>query len=92
MSRRVVDNVVALKESHGFLRGSSASSASSRRASSTTATRGRPARASTTASGARWSIGLNGVVGFSRYPLQLISVLGIVLAGLASCSCSLYLV
>ncbi len=28
-------------------------------------------------------IGLNGVVGFSRYPLQLISMLGMVLSGLA---------
>ncbi len=50
MSRRVVDNVVALKESHGFLRGSSDSSASGRPASSTTATRAPEGRASTTRS------------------------------------------
>jgi dolichol-phosphate mannosyltransferase len=29
------------------------------------------------------AIGLNGVVGFSRYPLQLISLLGVAFAGLA---------
>jgi polyisoprenyl-phosphate glycosyltransferase len=28
-------------------------------------------------------IGLNGLIGFSRYPLQLISMLGIALSGLA---------
>ena len=58
-------------------------SASARPASSTTAIRALRARASTTASGARCVIGLNGIVGFSRYPLQLISIVGIGLAGLA---------
>ena len=36
-------------------------------------------------------IGLNGVVGFSRYPLQLISLLGIVFSGLAFLVAVVYL-
>ena len=54
MSRRVVDHVVALNESHGFLRGLVGLVGFPQTAFSTTATRGRPGRASTTASGARW--------------------------------------
>ena len=53
MSRRVVDNVVALREEHGFRAGWSRWSASSRPRSSTTATRARPATASTTGSSGR---------------------------------------
>jgi glycosyltransferase involved in cell wall biosynthesis len=83
MSRRVVDNVVALKESHGFLRGlvglvgfSQASVVYDRD----------PRKAGSSKYNRFWGslvIGLNGVIGFSRYPLQLISLLGIGLSGLA---------
>jgi glycosyltransferase involved in cell wall biosynthesis len=83
MSRRVVDNVVALKESHGFLRGLVGLVGFRQ----TSVPYDRDPRAAGTSKYNRfWGsllIGLNGVVGFSRYPLQLISIVGIVLSGLA---------
>ncbi len=36
-------------------------------------------------------IGLNGVIGFSRYPLQLISLLGVAISGLAFLVALVYL-
>ncbi len=83
MSRRVVDNVVALKEGHGFLRGL-VGLVGFRQAS---VLYDRDARAGGQSKYNRFLgslvIGLNGIVGFSRYPLHLISVLGMVLSGLA---------
>jgi polyisoprenyl-phosphate glycosyltransferase len=83
MSRRVVDNVVALKESHGFLRGL----VSLVGFKQTAVLYDRDPRAGGSGKYNRfWGslvIGLNGVVGFSRYPLRLISILGIVLSILA---------
>jgi dolichol-phosphate mannosyltransferase len=83
MSRRVVDNVVSLSESHGFLRGLVGLVGFSH----TNVVYDRDAR---TAGSSKYNpffgsilIGLNGVVGFSRYPLQLISMLGIAFSGLA---------
>jgi dolichol-phosphate mannosyltransferase len=83
MSRRVVDNVVSLSESHGFLRGLVGLVGFSH----TNVVYDRDARA---AGSSKYNpffgsilIGLNGVVGFSRYPLQLISMLGIAFSGLA---------
>jgi glycosyltransferase involved in cell wall biosynthesis len=80
MSRRVVDNVVALKESHGYLRGL----VSLVGFSHTSVLYDRDPR---TAGSSKynqlwgtWHIGFSGVVGFSRYPLQLISLLGVVLS------------
>jgi glycosyltransferase involved in cell wall biosynthesis len=77
MSRRVVDNVVSLSESHGFLRGLVGLVGFSH----TNVLYDRDARA---AGKSKYNpfigsvlIGLNGVIGFSRYPLQLISVFGI---------------
>ena len=83
MSRRVVDEVVALGESHGFLKG-------------LVPYVGFPTtgvqydRAAREAGASKYNrfwgsllIGLNGVIGFSRYPLQLISIAGLVLAVLA---------
>jgi dolichol-phosphate mannosyltransferase len=77
LSRRVVDNVLALKESHGFLRGL-VGLVGFRQVS---VQYDRDARA---AGKSKYSqtfgsvlIGLNGVIGFSRYPLQLISLSGI---------------
>ena len=84
MSRRVVDNVVSLKEGHGFLRGL-VGLVGFRQTSVALRPRSarRGQRASTTASSGSLVIGLNGIVGFSRYPLQLISLIGMALSGLA---------
>jgi dolichol-phosphate mannosyltransferase len=77
LSRRVVDNVLALKESHGFLRGL-VGLVGFRQVS---VQYNRDPRA---AGQSKYSqtfgsvlIGLNGIIGFSRYPLQLISLSGI---------------
>jgi dolichol-phosphate mannosyltransferase len=77
LSRRVVDNVVALKESHGFLRGlvglvgfKQVSVLYDR----DPRTDGKSKYSQTFGSVV---IGLNGIIGFSRYPLQLISLSGI---------------
>jgi glycosyltransferase involved in cell wall biosynthesis len=83
MSRRVVDNVVALKEGHGFLRGLVGLVGFSQ----TSVLYDRDPRAAGESKYNRFLgsllIGLNGVVGFSRYPLQLISLIGMALSGLA---------
>ena len=83
MSRRVVRHVVALDEAHGFLRG-------------LVALVGFPQasvlydRDPRTAGDRKYNrffgslvIGMNGIVSFSRYPLHLISLAGIVLSGIA---------
>ncbi|MGP0053502.1 MAG: glycosyltransferase family 2 protein [Solirubrobacteraceae bacterium] len=83
MSRRVVDNVVALREHHGFLRGL-VGLVGFRQAS---VLYDREPRAAGTSKYNQvfgsLAIGLNGLVGFSRYPLQLISLLGVVFSLLA---------
>ncbi len=78
MSRRVVENVVALKEGHGFLRGLVGLVGFRQ----TSVPYDRDPRA---AGKSKYNqlfgsmvIGLNGIVGFSRYPLHLISLLGLV--------------
>jgi dolichol-phosphate mannosyltransferase len=92
MSRRVVDNVVRLKESHGFLRGLVGLVGFNQ----TSVFYDRDARAAGSSKYNRFYgsllIGLNGVVGFSRYPLQLISLLGIAFSGLAFVFAIAYLV
>jgi dolichol-phosphate mannosyltransferase len=83
MSRRVVDNVVALKETHGFLRGLVGLVGFAQ----TSVLYDRDPRTAGTSKYNRFFgslvIGLNGLVGFSRYPLQLISMIGILLSGVA---------
>jgi polyisoprenyl-phosphate glycosyltransferase len=83
MSRRVVDNVVALKEGHGFLRGLVGLVGFRQ----TSVLYDRDPRAGGNSKYNRFLgslvIGLNGIVGFSRYPLQLISLIGMTLSGLA---------
>ncbi|MGI8728810.1 MAG: glycosyltransferase family 2 protein [Solirubrobacteraceae bacterium] len=76
MSRRVVDNVVALKEGHGFLRG--LVGLVGFRQKSVLYDRDPRAGGDGKYNRSLGSIviGLNGVVGFSRYPLQLISLVG----------------
>jgi dolichol-phosphate mannosyltransferase len=80
LSRRVVDNVVALKEGHGFLRGL-VGLVGFRQIS---VPYDRDPRAAGKSKYNRTFgsilIGLNGVVGFSRYPLQLISMVGIAIS------------
>jgi glycosyltransferase involved in cell wall biosynthesis len=91
LSRRVVDNVVALKEGHGFLRGLVALVGF--RSVSVPYDRD-PRVAGTSKYNRFWGslvIGLNGLVGFSRYPLHLISMLGVTLAGLAFMLAVVYL-
>jgi polyisoprenyl-phosphate glycosyltransferase len=83
MSRRVVSHVVALDEAHGFLRGLVAVVGFRQ----TSVLYDRDPRAAGTGKYNRFLgslvIGLNGIVGFSRYPLALISLAGIVLSVLA---------
>jgi glycosyltransferase involved in cell wall biosynthesis len=77
MSRRVVDNVIALKEGHGFLRGLVGLVGFSQ----TSVLYDRDPRAAGASKYNRFwgslAIGFNGIVGFSRYPLQLISMVGV---------------
>jgi glycosyltransferase involved in cell wall biosynthesis len=91
MSRRVVDNVVALKEGHGFLRGLVGLVGFSQ----VSVLYDRDPRAAGASKYNRFLgslvIGLNGIVGFSRYPLHLISLLGTALAGLAFTLAIVYL-
>jgi dolichol-phosphate mannosyltransferase len=83
MSRRVVDNIVSLKEGHGFLRGLVGLVGFRQ----TSVLYDRDPRAAGASKYNRFLgslvIGLNGIVGFSRYPLHLISLIGMALAGLA---------
>ena len=91
MSRRVVDNVVALKESHGFLRG--LVGLVGFRHTSVPYDR-EPRAAGKSKYNPLWGsvlIGLNGVIGFSRYPLQVSSLLGIALSGFAFLLAVVYL-
>ena len=83
MRRRVVANVVALDESHGFLRGLVGLVGFRQ----TAVLYDRDIRASGTSKYNQvfgsLRIGLNGIVGFSRYPLQVISLAGILFSLLA---------
>jgi glycosyltransferase involved in cell wall biosynthesis len=92
LSRRVVENVVALEEHHGFLRGLVALVGF--RQTSVPYDRDRREAGSSKYNRFFGSmvIGLNGVIGFSRYPLQLISVTGVLLSGLAFLVATAYLV
>jgi glycosyltransferase involved in cell wall biosynthesis len=83
MSRRVVDQVVSLDEAHGFLRGLVGLVGFQQ----TSILYDRDPR---TAGESKYNrflgslvIGLNGIISFSRYPLHLISLGGIVLSGFA---------
>jgi glycosyltransferase involved in cell wall biosynthesis len=91
MSRRVVDNVVSLKEGHGFLRGLVGLVGFRQ----TSVLYDRDPRAAGNSKYNRLLgslvIGLNGIVGFSRYPLHLISLIGMALSGLAFTLALVYL-
>jgi polyisoprenyl-phosphate glycosyltransferase len=91
MSRRVVDNVVSLKEGHGFLRGLVGLVGFRQ----TSVLYDRDPRSAGRSKYNRFLgslvIGLNGIVGFSRYPLQLISLIGMTLSALAFTLAVVYL-
>ena len=90
MSRRVVDNVVALEESHGFLRG--LVGLVGFRQTSVFYDRD-PRQAGSSKYNQVFGslrIGLNGIIGFSRYPLQVISLAGIAFSLLAVLSAVAY--
>jgi glycosyltransferase involved in cell wall biosynthesis len=91
MSRRVVDNVVVLKESHGFLRGLVGLVGFRQ----TSVPYDRDPRVAGHSKYNKFLgsllIGLNGIVGFSRYPLQVSSLLGVALAGFAFLLAIVYL-
>jgi glycosyltransferase involved in cell wall biosynthesis len=92
MTRRVVDHVVALNEAHGFLRGLVALVGYQQ----TSVLYDRDAREAGDSKYNRWVgsmvIGMNGIVSFSRYPLHLISLLGVLLSGGAFVFAAAYLV
>jgi glycosyltransferase involved in cell wall biosynthesis len=92
MTRRVVEHVVALDESHGFLRGLVGLVGFPQ----TSVLYDRDARVAGASKYNRfWGslvIGLNGVVGFSRYPLHFISIGGMALSAFAFLLAAVYLV
>jgi polyisoprenyl-phosphate glycosyltransferase len=92
MSRRVVDHVVALGEAHGFLRGLVALVGFKQ----TSVLYDRDERAAGASKYNRFwgslTIGLNGIISFSRYPLHVISLGGIVLSAFALALAGVYLV
>jgi polyisoprenyl-phosphate glycosyltransferase len=91
MSRRVVNHVVRLKESHGFLRGLVGLVGFRQ----TSVLYDRDPRVAGKSKYNKFLgsllIGLNGVIGFSRYPLQVSSLLGIALSGFAFLLAVVYL-
>lgn len=91
MSRRVVEHVVALKESHGFLRGLVGLVGFRQ----SCVLYDRAPRAAGEGKYNRFLgslvIGLNGVFGFSLYPLRLISISGIIFSVVAFLLGSAYL-
>jgi glycosyltransferase involved in cell wall biosynthesis len=92
MSRRVVDHVVALGEAHGFLRGLVALVGFRQ----TSVLYDRDERAAGSSKYNRFwgslTIGLNGIISFSRYPLHVISLGGIVLSVFAFLLAVVYLI
>jgi polyisoprenyl-phosphate glycosyltransferase len=92
MSRRVVDEVVALNEAHGFLRGLVALVGFNQ----TAVVYDRDARAAGDSKYNKFlgslTIGLNGIISFSRYPLQVISLGGMFLSALAFLLAFAYLI
>ncbi|MCW2982600.1 MAG: Dolichol-phosphate mannosyltransferase [Conexibacter sp.] len=91
MSRRVVTHVVSLNEAHGFLRGLVGIVGFNQ----TSLLYDRDPRAAGDSKYNKFLgslvIGMNGIVSFSRYPLQLISLAGIGLSALAFLFAFLYL-
>jgi len=92
MSRCVFERVVSLKEAHGYLRGL-VSLVGFRQTTIVFDREPRNAGATKYAHAwGSWGEGLNGIVGFSRKPLQLISIVGTAIAGVAFIFALAYLV
>ena len=91
MSRRVVDEVLRLNETHGFLRGLVALVGFPQ----ASVLYDRDPRATGTTNYNRFTgsirIGLNGIIGFSRYPLQIITVIGFITFAFAMILALVYL-
>ena len=89
MSRRVVDEVLRLNETHGFLRGLIALVGFPQ----TSVLYDRDPRATGDGKYNRFTgsvrIGLNGIIGFSRYPLQIITWIGLHHASPSRCCSAL---
>jgi dolichol-phosphate mannosyltransferase len=77
MSRRVVDEVLRLNETHGFLRGLVALVGFPQAAVLYDRDARHTGRGNYNRFFGSLRIGLNGILGFSRYPLHLISLLGV---------------
>jgi dolichol-phosphate mannosyltransferase len=77
MSRRVVDEVLRLNETHGFLRGLVALVGFPQVAVLYDRDARHTGRGNYNRFFGSLRIGLNGILGFSRYPLHLISLLGV---------------
>ena len=92
MSRRTVDEVLRLNETHGFLRGLVALVGFPQ----TSVMYDRDERATGSGKYNRFTgsirIGLNGIVGFSRYPLQIITIIGFVTFAFAMLLALTYLI
>jgi polyisoprenyl-phosphate glycosyltransferase len=92
LSRRVVTHLLNLKESHGFLRGLVALIGFKQSA----VLYDRDQRLTGSGHYNRWTgsflIGMNGLFGFSRFPLTAISFLGFMTAGISFLTGLLYLV
>lgn len=91
MSRRVVDHVVALPESHGFLRGLVGIVGFRQTGVAYDRSPREAGRSKYNRFIGSLVIGINGIIGFSRYPLHVISVLGICFSGFAFLLASVYL-
>jgi dolichol-phosphate mannosyltransferase len=91
MSRRVVDEVLRLNETHGFLRGLTALVGFPQ----ASVLYDRDPRVSGDGKYNRFTgsvrIGLNGIVGFSRYPLQIITWIGLITFAFAAVLALVYL-
>ena len=91
MSRRVVDEVLRLNETHGFLRGLTALVGFPQ----ASVLYDRDPRATGSGKYNRFTgsvrIGLNGIIGFSRYPLQIITWIGLITFAFAMVLALVYL-
>src|SRR6202012_5848396 len=92
MSRRVVDNVVSLEESHGFLRGLVGLVGFRQTAIQYDSDTRVAGSAKYNQIFGSLRIGLNGVIGFSRYPLHVISLTGIAFSILAVVGAVVYFI
>jgi dolichol-phosphate mannosyltransferase len=92
MSQRVVRHVVAMSETHGFLRGLVAVVGFPQTAVLYDRDPREQGEGKYNRSLGSLVIGMNGVVGFSRYPLHVISVVGFVLAAISVLFAFAYLV